>query len=238
MCSQKSSKDTPNVTFSLESVDGPLHYAPQDGRMIVPCGLDRHPVNRSALRGREKDLTMKDTFGQNSPDLLPGAALSLSLANKLREKTEKLGSTLYKLTWKTGATPAGRLLPRLAASVRRTSGNDCTGWPTPHSNSGTGPGTEGRAGGMNIQTAASLAAWPTHIDPDGSRRIRLDTVPRVAAQVLQADTGQNATGSPAGTTNPGQLNPAHSRWLMGYPPAWDDCGVTAMQSLSPRRKRL
>ena len=36
-------------------------------------------------------------------------------------------------------------------------------------------------------------------------------------------SGQILTGSTAGMESGGQLNPAHSRWLMGYQEAWDEC---------------
>jgi hypothetical protein len=108
---------------------------------------------------------------------------------------------------------------------------------------------------LNMQ-AQAWAGWPTPNTPSGGRSVsteKMDITGRTADgrkhtaslehAVKFADgparltaSGDLLTGSSAGMESGGQLNPAHPRWLMGLPPEWDDCAVTAMQSLPRQRK--
>ena len=290
----------------------------------------------------------------------------------LMRKLEGLGSTLYSMTWKPQVTPAQRLLFRVRAVVRRTSGTVPTGWPTPQTSDCTGGGQAKRAmgetrHGSNLNDFAMLSSWPTTTStdavrspsqdfmtpnitlnhaavlagwgtpscqddnqsrmspeatqrewgrpgasqsnlakqavmlagwatpaardyksasgspeflagrmmeargkplseqvftlagwpttscnndrtgnpesalsmtrPDGSKvQQRLQDFAAICGPARLTARGELLTGSCAGMESGGQLNPAHSRWLMGLPPEWDDCAVLAMLSMPTRRK--
>lgn len=115
-------------------------------------------------------------------------------------------------------------------------------------------GTKAQAG---LENVARLAGWrtPTACTPNSLRgqgqdpeirasqghainlqdEVRLAFNPDAPARLTAS--GEMLTGSSAGIGNGGQLRPEHSRWLMGLPPAWDDCGVTAMESSRKSRRR-
>jgi hypothetical protein len=57
------------------------------------------------------------------------------------------------------------------------------------------------------------------------------------ADAALTDSGPMPTGSTAETKSTGQLNPAHSRWLMGLPTVWESCADMVTRSSRRKPKR-
>jgi hypothetical protein len=100
---------------------------------------------------------------------------------------------------------------------------------------------------------ANLAGWPTpnasnvknaYQDPDkviarkeAGRQSNLQDFAAMAGPARLTATGKLLTGSTAEMESGGQLNPAHSRWLMGLPPEWDACAPTATRLSRKSRQK-
>lgn len=260
------------------------------GRMTYPSGLEAALASPSPSRDGVKEQRTPGTSGPTGLGSLTSAALQSSLANRLQALLDSTGSTLFRLTWKERATPLGRQICALRASVPRTSGSASTSWPSPIGNDAKGS-THCYGGGdktkicLKLPSAPRLAGWPTATTGDHKSAASnlhdknsrpLNEVARLASwatpatkeaggtpeqflarkekavargaqlgvsltslslQVQLVASGEVPIGSIVAIEGSGQLNPAHSRWLMGLPPEWDELAPTAMPSSRKSRQR-
>jgi len=233
---------------------------PDGGTVTGRSGQDRALASLSPRRAKEMGLLTSGTYGLRGSTLSSSADLASSLASRFRAKTRSLGSTLFTLIWKVRYTPSGRPIFAVRASGLRTSGRDCTSWPTPtkqeagrnlDENFKNVSNTSDTKFGVSLHQAAQLTTWrsPSASDGEGgvkdpmSEKYAMADAPKFKLRdqstlAQLTDSGEMPSGSIAATesTGPsGQLNPGHSRWLMSLPPIWDICGIRAADAIRSRR---
>jgi len=135
---------------------------------------------------------------------------------------------------KPSINPDGRVRSRLDVLPSQALLAD---WSTPRATDGSNGGPN-QAGGA-LTPDAALSGWPTPMagtpaqngnNAAGNTDYSRAVVALAGGPARITADGTLLTGCSAGMESGGQLNPAHSRWLQGFPPEWDACAVTATRS--------
>lgn len=230
MLEHKNSHNIHNAISSQELVAGPSLCNSLGGLQMFQSGQDHVHASHSAPPEKDSAKKTSDTSGPSFDASSSSAVLQRSLENKLRANLDVSGSPEYVLTWKHWDMELGPPICALRAAARRTSGKDYSGWPTP---------TVRDAGGQSGKESAKKQAELGH-----PRSILAETVMLTGWATPQHCDGRGATGpasknrelgrdvlsstSEAARPAAAAINPAMSRWLMGYhqepqTQGWDTC---------------
>jgi hypothetical protein len=125
-----------------------------------------------------------------------------------------------------------------------------TAWPTARDWKSSASNQHG-INARPLNEVARLASWPTATVHDAGRGgqskratgetrhgSNLQDFALLASWATMSETvlGPISPGSPAPMEKRGQLNPAFSLWLMGYPPEWESCAQPATRSSRKSRR--